>query len=150
MEAESVCGSNRMHYDQAMPFRQTSLLTLLFLPCFSVGQDRDLNNTIDDFKGMSGQLKDQVPGLHGEGALGNLTCCGASRKSMAPARLKQAVVGAARHSGEAKKGQSKRPRQKLSAKSKPAVKRPPVAVVVKAQPMITQPAVIPTQPHLNP
>ena len=148
MEAESVCGSNRMHYDQAMPFRQTSLLTLLFLPCFSVGQDRDLNNTIDNFKRMSGQLKDQAPGLNGEGALGNLL------------RGKQKIDGAGqtetscRRSSKTirrgKKGQSKRPRQKLSAKSKPAVKRPPVAVVVKAQPMITQPAVIPTQPQLNP
>ena len=49
-EAESVCGFNRMHYDQAMPFRQTPLLALLFLPCFSVAQDRDLNHTIDNFK----------------------------------------------------------------------------------------------------
>ena len=137
-----------MHYDQAMPFRQASLLALLFLPCLSVAQDRDLNNTIDNFKGMSGQLKDQVPGMNGASALGNLL------------RGKQKIDGAGQteiklsqeqqdYLDRQKKAKEKAAAKAASAKSKPAVKRSPVAIAAKAQPMIAQPAVIPTQPTIE-
>ena len=137
-----------MHYDQAMPFRQTPLLALLFLPCFSVAQDRDLNNTIDNFKGMSGQLKEQVPGLNGTGALGNLL------------RGKQKLDGAGQTEIKLSQEQQdyldrqKKAKEKAAAKvaptrSKQTAKRPPAAVIAKAQPKLPEPPVAPAEPTIE-
>ena len=127
-----------------MSFRQTAaFLALLSLPCISAAQDRDLNNTIDNFKGMSGQLKDQIPGANGSGVLGSML------------RGKQKIDGAGQTQIKlSQEQQDYLDRQKMSkdkaaaakaapVKSKQVARRAPARAVEKTQPV---PAVAPVVP----
>lgn len=137
-----------------MPFRQTAaFLALLSLPCISAAQDRDLNNTVDNFKGMSGQLKDQIPGANGSGVLGSML------------RGKQKIDGAGQtqiklsqeqqdYLDRQQKAKDKAAAAKVApVKAKQVARRAPAKVVEKAQPVLAAAPVIPAAPvieYLNP
>ncbi len=138
-----------------MPFRQTAaFLALLSLPYISSAQDKDLDNTIDNFKGMSGQLKDQIPGANESGVLGSML------------RGKQKIDGAGQTQIKlSQEQQDYLDRQQMSkdkaaaaakaapGKSKQVAKRAPARVVEITPPVPAVASVVPAAPvieYLNP
>ena len=134
-----------------MPSRQTTAFLafpFLCLPFLSVAQDRDMANTVESFKGLSGQVQSQIPGMGGAGILGSIL------------NRKQKIDGAGQTEIKLSQEQQdyldkqKKAKERATAKAVPARSRQAAthrAVAKTTKPLLADAAQIaaPVQPTIN-
>ena len=126
-----------------MPIRQSALFLVMLLPALASAQDSTLNSTVDNFKGLSGQLKEQLPGAASLGKMlgGKQRIDGAVQTEVKISKEQQEYLDKQKMAKERAAIAAKKPR--------PSARRKPVAAVVAKAAPTPAVAIVPVEPVVD-